>query len=100
MSDLVKSSSRADLLKRLREQHAGSVARTQALYKEQRRIQQEICGVIRETPKTVPDIGAALSLPTHEILWHLMAMKKYGIIVETGMCGDYPLYQRVKEEQA
>jgi predicted transcriptional regulator len=100
MSDQVKTSSRAELLKRLRTQHAASVTRTQALYKEQRRIQQEICGCIRENPKTVPDIGAALNLPTHEILWHLMAMKKYGIVVENGMCGDYPLYQRVKEEQA
>jgi len=100
MSDQVKTSSRAELLKRLREQHAASVVRTQALYKEQRRIQQEICGFIRESPKTVLEIGAALSLPTHEILWHLMAMKKYGIVVENGMCGDYPLYQRVKEEQA
>lgn len=99
MSDLVNTTSRADLLKRLREQHADSVARTQALYKEQRRIQQDICGVIRDTPKTVPDIAAALNLSTHEILWHLMAMKKYGITMETGMCGDYPLYQRVKEGQ-
>jgi predicted transcriptional regulator len=100
MSTPVQTPSRAELLKRLREQHSASVARTQALYKEQRRIQQEIRGCIRETPKTVPEIGAALSLPTHEILWHLMAMKKYGLVVENGMSGDYPLYQQVKEEQA
>jgi predicted transcriptional regulator len=100
MSDQVKVPSRAELLKRLRGQHADSVARTQALYKAQRGIQQEICAFIRETPKSVPEIAAAISRPSHEVLWHLMAMKKYGIVIETGMCGDYPLYQRARETQA
>lgn len=96
MSVQVSTSSRGEMLKRLREQHADSVARTQALYKEQRRIQQEICKIIRDTPKTVPDVAAAIGLPTHEVLWHLTAMKKYGIVAESGMCGDYPLYRKVE----
>ncbi len=98
MSVQVSTSSRGEMLKRLREQHADSVARTQALYKEQRRIQQEICKIIRDTPKTVPDVAAAIGLPTHEVLWHLTAMKKYGIVAESGMCGDYPLYRKVEEK--
>jgi predicted transcriptional regulator len=98
MSEQVSTSSRGELLKRLREQHAESVSRTQALYKEQRRIQQEICKVIRDTPKTVPDVATAVGLPTHEVLWHLTALKKYGIVAEMGMCGDYPLYQKVEEK--
>jgi predicted transcriptional regulator len=98
MSVQVSTSSRGEMLKRLREQHADSVARTQALYKEQRRIQQEICKIIRDTPKTVPDVAAAIGLPTHEVLWQLTAMKKYGIVAESGMCGDYPLYRKVEEK--
>lgn len=98
MSAQVSSSSRGELLKHLREQHAESVTRTQTLFKEQRRIQQEICKIIRDTPKTVPEVATAVDLPTHEVLWHLTAMKKYGIVAETGMCGDYPLYQRVDEK--
>jgi predicted transcriptional regulator len=98
MSSQIPSPSRGEMLKRLRDQHADSVARTQALYKEQRRIQQEICKIIRDTPKTVPDVAKDSGLPTHEVLWHLTAMKKYGIVVETGMCGDYPLYQKVEEK--
>ena len=96
MSTPSGTASRADLLKRLREQHAESVTRTQALYKEQHAIQQKICGFIRDTPKTVPEVAAAIDLPSHEVLWHLTAMKKYGIVVESGMCGDYPLYQKVE----
>jgi len=98
MSAQANTSSRADMLKNLRKQHAESVARTQALYKEQRAIQQEICKFIRDTPHTVPDVAEATGLATHVILWHMTAMKKYGIVAESGMCGDYPLYRKVEEK--
>jgi predicted transcriptional regulator len=75
------------------------VERTQVFFKEQKRIQQEICKVIRDEPRTVLEVSSATGLPTHDVLWHLTAMKKYGIVIETGMCGDYPLYQRVVEEK-
>lgn len=91
--------SRSEMLKRLREEHAPTVERTQAFFKEQKRIQQEICKVIRDEPKTVLEVSAATGLATHDVLWHLTAMKKYGTVIETGMCGDYPLYQRVVEKK-
>lgn len=97
MNNKASTPSRGEMLKRLREQHAETVARTQELYKTQRRIQREICKTIRETPKTVPEVATACDLPSHEVLWHMTAMKKYGIVAETGMCGDYPLYQKVEE---
>jgi predicted transcriptional regulator len=93
-----KTPSRAELLKQLREAHRQTVERTQALYKEQRQMQNAICQLIRAEPKTVPQIATAIGKPAHQVLWFIAAMKKYGIVVETGMCGDYPLYQRVKEQ--
>jgi predicted Rossmann fold nucleotide-binding protein DprA/Smf involved in DNA uptake len=90
--------SRAELLKQLRAEHQQTVERTQALYKEQRQLQNAICQLIRTEPKTVPQIATAIGKPAHQVLWFVAAMKKYGIVVEMGMCGDYPLYQRVKEQ--
>lgn len=87
---------RAELLKRLREEHKQSVERTQALLKEQKRIQQEMCKAVRERPKTVLEVAQETGMPTHEVLWYLTAFKKYGLVIEAGMCGDYPLYQRVE----
>jgi predicted transcriptional regulator len=99
MSDQVtKTPSRAELLKQLREMHRKSFEQTQALFREQRQLQNSICQLIRQEPKTVPQIAAELNKPTHEILWFVSALKKYGIVAEMGMCGDYPLYQRVKEQ--
>lgn len=91
---------RTEMLKRVREQHKATVERTQELLKEQKRIQQAVCKSIRERPKTVPEIAAEIGLPTHETLWYVTAFKKYGLVTENGMCGDYPLYERVEEEKA
>ena len=100
MSDQkIEARSRGEMLKKLREAHAGSVERTQALLREQKQMQQSICQFIRENPKTVPEIAAEIGKPAYQVLWFMMAMKKYGIVVEAGMCGDYPLYQRAKEAQ-
>jgi predicted transcriptional regulator len=93
-----KSISRGEMLKRLREQHGDTVERTQALLKEQKRVQKEICQVIRENAKTVPEIAEAVGMPTNEVLWYVASFKKYGLIVENGMCGDYPLYQKAEEK--
>lgn len=86
---------RAAVLKKLRAEHADSVARTQELLKEQKRVQKLICGSIRETAKSVPEIAAEIEMPTHEVLWYLTGYKKYDIVVEDGMCGDYVLYKKV-----
>lgn len=92
--------SRGELLKSLREKHAATVERTQVIFREQKQMQQAICQFIRETPKSIPEIAAEIGKPTHEVLWFVAALRKYGIVVETGMCGDYPLYQKAQEVQA
>jgi predicted transcriptional regulator len=93
-----KMISRGELLKGLRAEHAETVARTQALLKEQKRVQKEICQVIRENPKTVPEIAEAVNMPSNEVLWYIASFKKYGIVVEDGMCADYPMYRRAEEK--
>ncbi|MEJ2596736.1 MAG: hypothetical protein P8Z00_00310 [Anaerolineales bacterium] len=97
MSHPAEARARGEILKQLRGAHAATVARTQALLREQKQIHREICQAIRENPKTVPEVAVAIERPAHEVLWHLAALKKYGLVVETGMCEDYPLYQLVKE---
>ena len=88
---------RAAVLKKLRAEHAESVARTQKLLKEQKRVEKLICQSIREQAKSVPEIAAEVGMPTHEVLWYLTGYKKYDIVAEDGMCGDYVLYKKVQE---
>ena len=89
---------RTEILKKLRAEHAETVTRTQALLKEQKQVQKLLCQSIREKAKTVPEIAVEVDMPTHEVLWYLTAYKKYDIVVEEGMCGDYVLYKRVQEK--
>ena len=89
---------RAAVLKELRSEHSETVARTQDLLKEQKKVQKLICQSIRETSKTVPEIAAEVGMPTHEVLWYLTGYKKYDIVVEEGICGEYVLYKKVQEK--
>jgi predicted transcriptional regulator len=99
MSDLnIKTPTRGEILKQLRIAHGATVEKAQILVKEQRQMQKSICDFIAETPKTVPEIATAIGKPANEVLWFISALKKYGIVVEAGMSGDYPLYQRAKEQ--
>ncbi|MBK7915078.1 MAG: helix-turn-helix transcriptional regulator [Chloroflexi bacterium] len=88
---------RAILLKQLREAHKETVAHAQEKLKAQQAVRRDICKLMRDQPKTVPEVAEASGIPAHEVLWHITAMKKYGLVVETGMCGEYYLYQRVKD---
>ena len=88
---------RTVILKRLREEHKDTVARTQALFKEQKAIRRQICQAMRDAPKTVPEVAETAGIPADQVLWHITAMKKYDLAVETGMCGEYYLYQVAKE---
>jgi predicted transcriptional regulator len=98
MKNREEARKRTEMLKRLRDIHRDTVEQTQASLKTQKKIQQQICQVIREQARTVPEVAQATGLTGHEVLWHITAMKKYGLIVETGMCGDYYLYQKVEEK--
>ena len=37
------------------------------------------------------------SMPADRVLWHITAMRKYDLVVETGKSGDYYRYALVQE---
>lgn len=99
MSTVIDPKKRGALLKELREQHADSVARTQELLKAQKAIRKELCQTIRQAAHTVPEIAELTQLPAGQVLWHVTAMKKYGLVVEKGQCGEYYLYQMTEDKE-
>lgn len=97
MSNREDAQKRTAALKRLREERKETVKRTQELLKEQKEIRRKICQAMGDSPTTVPEAAQATGLPSHQVLWHLTAMKTYGLVAEVGMCGEYYQYQLVKE---
>lgn len=100
MTTGVKTGQRGITFKQLREQHKESVERAQALLKEQQAIRKKICQALRDGPKTVPEVAVAAELPAHQVLWHIMAMKKYDRVEEAGVCGEYYLYRMLQEKKS
>lgn len=98
MNKKVEARARAEKMKQLRKEHKVTVKRTQGLLKEQKRIHRDICLTIRDTAKTIPEIAEVMEMPSHEVLWHITALKKYDVVAEEGMCGEYVLYTRAEEE--
>ena len=96
MTPQKQSATRGELLKQLRTEHAASVERTQALLKEQKKMQQELLAALNEKPKTIPELAADTGLPSERVLWFMAALRKYGVVVENGMSEDYPLYEKAE----
>lgn len=99
MSTKEDAKRRAIFLKRLRHEHQESVTRAQVLLREQKALRRKICESMREEPKTVPEIAAASGISADLVLWHVTAMKKYDLVTEAGMCGEYYLYQMREEKK-
>jgi DNA-directed RNA polymerase specialized sigma subunit len=97
MSDDLKSLSRGELLKHLRATYPEGVKRALALQKEQKQVQSEIVKTLREKACTVPEVAAAVHIPPQQTLWYLAAMRKYNLVIENGMSGDYPLFELAEE---
>jgi predicted transcriptional regulator len=91
---------RTALLKELREQHADTIEHIRERLKAQKALRRQICAVMEEGPKTIPEIAEASELPSHEVLWHVTAMKKYDLVVEVGQSGEYYQYAMAEEAKS
>jgi predicted Rossmann fold nucleotide-binding protein DprA/Smf involved in DNA uptake len=100
MSATLNAKQRSQFLKQLRDEHRDTVERVQARLKEQKDLRRKIAQAMGDEPKTVPEIAATSGLPADQVLWHLIALKKYNLVIETGQSDDYYLYQQVKEVKA
>ena len=61
-------------------------------------MKDRILAVLREGPKTIPELAAELGYHSAEVVEWVMAMRRYGLLVEMpkGRADDYYQY-RVKE---
>jgi predicted transcriptional regulator len=95
MTQKEETRKRTAILKELRKTHQETIKRAQRLLKSFN-VSKEICALIEETPKTVPEVAEIIGMPTHQVLWYLTAMKKYDVVDEVGMSGGYLLYKKAE----
>ena len=90
---------RTEMLVELRKQHGKQVKRAQALFKAQQSVRKTLERAMQGASHSVPQLVERTGISAHEVLWHIAAMKKYGLVEETGTdeSGDYYLYGLSKE---
>jgi predicted transcriptional regulator len=90
------------MLGELRQQHGVQVKKAQELLKEQQSVRKLLQRALQQAPRSVPQLAATTNIAAHFVLWHIAAMKKYGIVEEAGMdeTGEYYLYRLVKEAKS
>ena len=63
---------------------------------ERVRVQNHVKATVRRAlaagPLTPPEVAAAVEISPREALWMLIALRKYGVVVEDGQEGDYVRY--------
>jgi predicted transcriptional regulator len=84
-------------LKQLREDRQETVGSTRALLKTQQEIRRAIGQAMQHGAETVPEVAEASGQAADQVLWHITAMKKYGLVAEVGKRGDYYRYALVQE---
>jgi hypothetical protein len=62
----------------------------------------KILKVLEAGPQTVPEIAAAIGSPTHEVVFWVMGLRKYGYVAEIKEVTDegYFQYQAVPREES
>ena len=90
-----KKSTARLLRERLGKSPSENVSRVQS----NNRVRKRIVEALGQGPQTVPEIAESTGLPGHEVLWHLMAMKKYGKLAEGQQRGDYYEYALIEEQE-
>ena len=68
MSEKEAAKKRTQNLKELRTKHQETVDRTQALLKEQGKVERGILKLIKDESMTVPTITSQIELPTNRVL--------------------------------
>jgi len=65
-------------------------------------MRRPILKALEEGPLTVPEIAAAIGRPSHEVVFWVMGMRKYGYLAETRETSDdgFYLYAAVEREDA
>jgi hypothetical protein len=83
----------------LRERRGGIPKALIAANREQKKLLERLKEALRGGGRTVPEVAAETGLASGEVLWHLMALKKFGEVAEGEERDGYFEYRLAEEEE-
>ncbi len=81
----------------LRERRGGVPRELVEQNRQQGAVRKRITEALQDEPKTVPELAREVDQPSHEVLWYVMGMKKYGKVVEAEQVDGYFKYRLIDE---
>jgi hypothetical protein len=79
----------SEALARFKERHGPASEELLAWVKESAKRKAAIKKALADGPRTVPELAAATGIGTADVLWLVTAMRKYGLLAEHSVAGDY-----------
>jgi hypothetical protein len=76
----------------LRDRHGGMSKELKESFNEQQRVFKAIKAALKAGPKTVPQLAAECKLDPPKTMWHVMALRRDGDLVEAAEQNGYLLY--------
>jgi hypothetical protein len=89
----MKSKDAKAALKALRKERKAYIESARKMIKQQNKQISAIKSQIEKQPRTVPEIASALRMRPSDVLVMVMALRKYGEILEDAKDGDYFRYR-------
>ena len=83
----------------LRERLGGVPKEVTEAHKQRQDAGRKIVRALRDGPRTVPELADATGLPAHQVLWHIMGMRKYGKVLEGEEQDGYFQYALEEKEE-
>ena len=82
------------------DQREAPIRDVREIIRDEQFMRARILKVLEAGPKTVPEIAAAIGKPTHEVVFWVMGLRKYGWLAEIKEVTDegYFRYQVVERE--
>jgi len=95
----VVSAKRKKPIQILRERRGGVPRELVERNRRQNAMRRRLLDALGEGPKTIPELAQGLGRPAHEVLWHVMGLRKYGKVAEGEACDGYFRYELIDESR-
>ena len=69
-------------IEELRERRGGMTPELKTYFTEQQRIFKALRTALANGPRTVPQLAKECGLPSPTVMWHVMAMRRYGEVLD------------------
>ena len=90
--DKAAAHERSAMMADLRKQHLESVKETQLHVKSQNKTRKALKRSMKAGPHTISEMAEETEMTKSDVLWHVSAMLRYGLVVEAGMDEDEEYY--------